>query len=230
MSKRDKKKQTNQNIRKNKKIQTNQKENETKRRIKIRRKVVLLSEQIEKEEQIEEEQIEKEQNEKEQSNAPKQIEPEQIKKEQFSESERKETEWDKTEEPDLLEIKIGEEEYETLDLEEELGIDRDISSQPVQNKSSRFPKKASGWASGTKGSTTPSTFNRGTTGTTRRFVPNNAKSASSTSSTRGKSASAASRWRWSTQIHRRWNRRRAILSCCVRSNSEGRKTAVSARL
>ena len=89
--------------------------------------MVLLSEQIEKEQQIEEEQndteqIEKEQNEKEQSNAPEQIEPEQIEKEQFSESEQKETEWDKTEEnnkePDLLEIKIGEKEYETLDLEE----------------------------------------------------------------------------------------------------------------
>ena len=183
MSKRDKKKQMNQNIwknKKNKKIQTNQnKENEPK-------------------------------------------------------SEQKETERDKTEEnieePDLLEIKIKEEEFETLDLEEELGIDRALSSQPTQNKSSRFPKKANGSASGTKESITPSTFNRGTTGITRRFVPSNARSASSTLSTRGKSASAAFRWKLPIQIPRRWNRLRVIRSSFAKSTSEGRKTAVEARL
>ena len=190
MSKRDEKTNESEHTKEQKEQEntnkSEQKVNKPKRRIKIRRKVGLLSEQIEKE----------------QSNAPEQIETEQIEKEQFCESERDKTE-ENNEEPDLLEIKIGEEEYETLDLEEELGIDRALSSQPTQNKSSRFPKKANDSASGTRESITPSTFNRGTTGTTRRFVPNNAKSANSTSSTRSKSASVASRWKWSTQIHRR---------------------------
>ena len=88
-------------------------------------------------------------------------------------SQNKETERDKTEEnieePDLLEIKIKEEEYETLDLEEELGIDRDLSSQPVQNKSSRFPRKENITACGTTESTTNSIAKPGLTNTKWHF-------------------------------------------------------------
>ena len=76
-------------------------------------------------EQIETEQIETEQIETEQK------ETEKEETEQSCESEQNDTEQN-NEEPDLLEIKIGEKEYEILNLEEELGIDRDLPLNPYR--------------------------------------------------------------------------------------------------
>ena len=183
-----------------------QKENKPKRKVKIRRKVVLFSEQVEKEQQAEEERNEKEQNGEEQMETE-QIETEQKETEQEETEQSSELEQNKTEqnneEPDLLELKIGEDEYETLDLEEELGIDRALSSQPTQNKSSRSPRKENNTASGTTAPIAPFTGGRGSTATKRQFVPNNGRLENSSSKIRTKYVPAASRYiRW-TPTHRR---------------------------
>ena len=131
MSKRDKKKQTNQNIRKNKIIQTNQKENEPKGESKSEEKWYYFQNNSKKNNRLKNRKLQNRQkkNRMKKNNQTRQNRQNQSrsKKNNLGSQNRKkqnETKQKNNEEPDLLEIKIGEEEYETLDFYRQTWTDR----------------------------------------------------------------------------------------------------------